>query len=178
MNYPIQQSTQASDKIRYIFSEVANIFSNYSSINFNAMVIMQSLGFNGFKRWHRIRSKEFHALKICLANELFDVFRKKADFKDELISYDVPSMEVHLKTWDSFLKESILKLGDLNKEFYNETGLECEIVSKAVKIMKYDYEKVGRYYERFSSSDWLNLDMHIVDDCVHTRMKKREEKHE
>lgn len=166
------------DKITSLFNEIAKIFHNYSEINFKAMCIVHSMGFNGFKRWHRIRSKQFNNLKICLANELFDLFRKKAEFKSELIDYNVSSMDVHLKTWDSFLKDSVSKLGNLNKEFYNETGYECHVISKALEIMKYDYEKVGRYYKRFSEGDWLNMDMHLVDDCIHKKMKKREKKND
>lgn len=179
MNYPMTPMIENNkDKIILLFNEIAKIFSDYSKINFKAMCKMHSMGFNGFKRWHRIRSKQFYKLTICLANELFDVFRKEASFEDFQVTYNVTSMDMHLRTWDSFLEDSISKLGDLNKQFYNETGYECKLICFALERMKYDHEKVGRYYKRFSESDWLNFDMHFVDDNIHEKMKRKEEKHD
>jgi len=41
-----------------------------------AMIVCQSIGFNGFKRWHRRRSKKFHCWSIGMSNDLFDFYRK------------------------------------------------------------------------------------------------------
>jgi hypothetical protein len=141
------------------------------------MIAMQSLGYNGFKRWHRLRSKQFFDLKCKLSTELFDKFRKKATFKDYELNYSPDTMESHLKAWDNSLLQAIEDLGTLNNQFAELTGMCCDVIDCATKYMMKDFEKVGRYYKRFTESDWLTLDMHIVDDKLHKKFKMKEKKH-
>lgn len=53
--------------------------------------------------------------------------------------------------------------------------MNCGVVDCAMKKMGKDYEKVSRYIKRFTESDWLTLDMHIVDDKLHDKYKAKEE---
>ena len=116
-------------------------------------------------------------MKICLSNELFDKFRIKSNFKEYELNYSPSSIEEHLKSWDKALLNAIQELGNLNKKYYEETGMNCEIIECSLRKMIKDYEKVGRYLKRFNESDWLTLDMHIVDDKIHEHYKCKEEKY-
>ena len=105
------------------------------------------------------------------------VFRIKGDFKSYDISYDPQSMEEHLKSWDSVLLDGIQELGTLHKRFFELTGMDSKIINCAMCKLTRDYEKVGRLLKRFNESDWLTLDMHIVDDKLHEKYKEKENAH-
>ena len=164
-----------ADSVKSIFDSIHKVLSVHCKVNALAMSAMQSMGYNGFKRWHRYRSKQIFDLKLKLANELFDRFRIKAEFKEQEVSYSPASLDEHLRAWEKALLDGIQELGTLGKSYYELTGMKCEIVDCALKELAHDYEKVGRYIKRFTESDWLALDMHIVDDKLHEKYKCMEE---
>lgn len=173
----LNQSEEAramSDSVKTLFESAHKVLSVHCKLNALAMCAMQSLGYNGFKRWHRYRSKQFFDLKLKLANELFDHFKVKADFKETEVTYSPASVEEHLKSWEKALLDGIQELGTLAKSYFDLTGMECEIISCAMKKLAHDHEKVSRYLKRFTESDWLALDMHIVDDHLHEKYKCKE----
>lgn len=165
------------DSVTSIYERINKVLSVHCKLNKLAMTATQSLGYNGFKRWHRCRSRKFFELKICLANELFDKFRIVANFKDYEVNYSPASIEEHLKSWESAIMEAIQELGTINKDYFELTGISCGMVERAMCKMVRDYEKIGRLIKRFTESDWLTLDMHIVDDKLHEKYKAKEEKY-
>ena len=173
--YPVNQKSM-SDKIDSVFTSIHSLISSYRKINFKSMSIMQSMGYNGFKRWHRFNSKCLFKMELCLANELYDKFRIPPSFKDVDLSYSVSTMEEHLKSWEAFILSSIQELGKLAMEYYQLTGTSCRIIYKLMDMLEYDFEKVGKYLKRFNESDWLALDVHIVDDFLHEKYNKKEMK--
>lgn len=166
------------DSVAELYESIYKVINFHCKLNKFAMSKMHSLGYNGFKRWHRYRSKQFFDLEICLCNELYDKFRISLTHKDYELSYAPNSMEDHLKNWDKALLSSVEELGSLNKEHYELTGSRCKIIECVMHKLIRDYEKVGRYLKRFNESDWLTLDIHIVDDKIHEKYKAKEEKHE
>ena len=166
-----------ADQIHSIYEKLYKVLCIHTKLNLLAMTSLQGLGYNGFKRWHRYRSREFFELKLLTRNELYDKFRIVADFKDAELSYSPLSMEEHLKAWDEVLLEGIQELGEVCKDYYEIAGVNCCIAKCAMEKLMRDYEKVGRYLKRFTESDWLTLDMHIVDDALHCKYKAKEEEH-
>lgn len=177
LDYNIQNEKTMEESITELYENINKILTIHCKLNKMAMNACHSLGYNGFKRWHRYRSRQFFELKICLANELFDKFRIKSNFKEYELNYSPNSIEEHLKSWDKTLLDAIQELGNLNKKYYEETGMNCKIIECSLRKMIKDYEKVGRYLKRFNESDWLTLDMHIVDDKIHEHYKCKEEKY-
>lgn len=177
INYNVQTEKSILETIVEIYEKTHKILTIHCKLNKMAMNFCQSMSYNGFKRLHRIRGREFFELDVCLANELFDRFRIKADFKAYELNYSPSSMEEHLKSWDKALSDAVVELGDLNKRYYEQTGTDCKVIGCALHRMIRDYEKTGRFLKRFNGSDWLTLDMHIVDDNIHRKCKKKEDKH-
>lgn len=167
-----------AEQIKSLYENICKVLTTHCKINKLAMRSLQALGYNGFKRWHRYRSRQFFEMKLCLSNEIFDKFRIKGDFKSYDVTYDPTSIEEHLKSWDSVLLDGIQELGTLHKRYFELTGMDSKIIESAIHKMIRDYEKVGRLIKRFMESDWLTLDMHIVDDKLHCKYKEKEEKHE
>lgn len=164
-----------SENVKALYEAVHKVLLTHSKLNCKAMCAAQALGYNGFKRWHRYRSKQFFDLALKLSNELTDRFRIKADFRDYELNYSPASLEEHLKTWEKAVLDGIQELGELGKSYYELTGTKCGIVEAAITDMSCDYGKIGRYIKRFNESDWLALDMHIVDDRLHDKYKQKEE---
>ena len=175
LNYGINNTEKTmADSVSEIYESIGKILTIHCKLNRLAMSKMQAMGYNGFKRWHRYRSRQFFELKLCLTNELYDKFRITPNFKDYELTYPPTSIEEHLKSWDKALLDAIKELGTLNKEYYELTGVNCCIIEKTIHKMTRDYEKVGRLLKRFIESDWLTLDMHIVDDKLHEKYKVKE----
>lgn len=173
-NYGITQPKSMTNIVTSLFESTDKILAVHCKLNEIAMTITQSIGYNGFKRWHRYRSKEFLELKFALENLLFDEFRITPTIKEYELTYSPSSLEEHLRSWDSALSESIENLGSISNEYYETVGRDCKPIEKAIKIMVKDKEKIGKYIERFTQSDWLTLDMHIVDDKIHKKYKEKE----
>lgn len=166
-----------SDEVKTIYTRLYKILCIHTKLNMLAMSSLQAMGYNGFKRWHRCRVRKFMELKLKLRCEMYDRFRIKADFKDVELTYDPSSMEEHLKSWEKAILDGVKEIGTISKDFYSSTGVQCEIASCMMDCMMKDYEKVTRYLKRFTESDWLTLDMHIVDDALHCKYKTKEKEH-
>lgn len=173
-NVSFEETKTMAESVKELFESIHKVLITHSKLNVKAMCAAQALGYNGFKRWHRYRSRGFFDLDVTLANELFDKFSIRADFKDYELSYSPAGLEEHLKAWQKAILDGIQTVGTLDKEFYDQTGMCCEVTGLAMKILSKDYEKVSRYIKRFTESDWLTLDMHIVDDKLHDKFKKKE----
>jgi hypothetical protein len=176
-NVKLTSEKSMADKVKTLFEKIEKVCITHCKLNQHAMLIMQSLGYNGFKRWHRYRSKFFFDMKTYLVNELYDNYGIVSDMKEFTITYKPSSMEEHLRTWQSMLLDSIQTLGETQKEYFDTTGTDCEIINKLIHVLGKDHEKVKKFYNRFVESDWLTLDMHIVDDALHCKFKEKEEKH-
>ena len=163
-----------ADTITSIYTRLYNLLCVHTKLNILAMSALQVVGYNGFKRWHRYRAHQYMKLKMKLRTEMYDKFRITPDFKDVEVSYSPKSMEEHLKSWESAVLSAIQELGTINKDFYETAGMTCEVSKCTMRKMMKDYEKLGRYYKRFTESDWLTLDMHIVDDFLHGKYKEKE----
>lgn len=177
MEYNYGNSTKESsmsERITSLYESIGKVFSIHCKLNEQSMVICHSIGYNGFKRWHRYRTRQLHDLKLCLANELFDKFRIPYEFKDYEVKYAPKSLQEHLETWQKAVLDGIQELGTLNKQYLTETGCESKIICDALCFMMKDYEKLGRYIARFTESDWLVIDMHMVDDTIHCKFKQKE----
>lgn len=170
-----EETKTMAETVRELFEAVHKVMLTHCKLNSKAMCAAQSLGYNGFKRWHRYRSKWFFELDTRLANELFDRFRIKSDFKDYEVTYSPASLEEHLRAWQKAILDGMQELGTLNKQFFEQTGMRCDVVDCALEKMGKDYERVCRFLKRFSESDWLTLDMHIVDDRLHDKYKCKED---
>ena len=173
-----EEGKRMADSVKALYGSVYKVLSVHCKLNVLAMNAAQSLGYNGFKRWHRHNAKCLFEKKMCLMNELFDRFRIVADFKEQEISYSPASLDEHLKAWEKALLDGIQELGTLSKEFFSQTGMRGEIAECTMKMLSHDYEKAGRFIKRFNESDWLTLDMHTVDDQLHEKYKRMEQEGE
>ena len=156
------------------YKKVYAIFCDHTILNKRAMTACQSMGYNGFKRMHRILNKEFNCLENELLNECFDKYRKVLEFEVRDYSYRPTSLKDHLAEWDAKLERDISELGKLNKEYFEKTGVECGLVKKALACMIKRYEKTGRWYRRFDEGGWLVHDCHVLDDRLHEKHKAEE----
>ena len=160
--------------MKHIYKRVDEILSSNIEFNKNAMISMQALGFNGFKRMHRVLSKNYLCLQIELANDLFDKYRAKEGFANTPITYCPSTMREHLATWDSRLEADLKALGELNKEHFNMIGITNSVIEKAISCLRHKHVKVYRWYKRFEETTWSAHDMHTVDQYLHDKYKSIE----
>lgn len=164
--------------IKEILNSIADIAMRLSILNFKSMSICQQLGFNGFKRWHRCYSKDFHNFLISLENKAFDYYAISLNLTGGGVEYEPKSIIYHFQYYKEFAETYLHELGDLNKEFYNLTGFSAPKVDKMKKILLKQIEKCTRMVNRYKSigSEATGLhDLHTYDDRLHDKMKKIEE---
>jgi hypothetical protein len=161
--------------VKELYDGIIKVFKELTFKHEAAMSICQSLGYNGFKRRHRRRSKKFLCLEIALANELFDNYRKQVGLTSIPGTYSASSLQEHLAAWDHVLETNIIALIDLSKQFFDRTGLMNRHVKTALCCLQKDREKIRRWYARFTESNWSSIDTHCVDDALHEHEKKKEE---
>lgn len=162
--------------IEEIYKNVDKIILKHVMLNDDAMKICQSLGYNGLKRMHRVNTKYLLDNHIKLENGMFDKYRQVLNVNVEFSKYDPVNIKTHLDTWKKTLEDDIKSLGSLNYNHMEAVGISNCVIEKVIELFLHDYEKVCRWYARFSESNWNSIDMHLVDDTLHEKIKKYEER--
>ena len=161
-------------EVKQIYDKVSQILEKHILINKQATLIMQSLGYNGFKKMHYCLMKRFQKKQIKLAYKLFDIKGEKLDISQVALTYNVSSLKEHLKSWLEELKYSIKELGTLNKEYFETYGFMCKSIECIVDLMVDLLKYVHKWYNRGEATDWLEMDLFLLDDKI---KKHYEEEH-
>lgn len=174
MNYAKERSM--SERVREAYGTAHEVLSSHCAINALAMRAAHVMGYNGFKRWHRHRAREFLSLALLLENELFDRFGIVPKFDWNKVEYSPESLKDHLRHWESAALDGMKSLGEANRSLFGETGMMSHVMEKALKTLCKDRERLARLRERFEESEWLTFDVHGIDDRLHEKFKKKEER--
>ena len=162
-------------EIEQIYKNVDTIILTHLMINDTAMAYTQSFGYNGFKRLHRHLTKELLCKHLKLENCYFDKYQKILDAPVDTPNYKPMNLKNHLERWKELLERHIQELGELNQEHFDLIGTTNSIIEDIIHCFLKKYEKVNRWIIRFNESNWSSIDCHYVDDCLHKKMKKKEE---
>lgn len=160
--------------LEQIYKGIDNIIVNHIMLNDKAMQITQSLGFNGFKRFHRYNETCLLEMHQCLENWYFDRYQKVLNVDVSIIQYNPIDLKAHLSKWKILLETDMQTLGELNQEHFDLVGISNCIIDKLIYKFSKHYEKICRYLKRFEASNWDSLDCHIVDDYLHKKIKEKE----
>lgn len=164
--------------IKEILTEITDITMELSILNFKSMTICQRLGFNGFKRWHKCYAKELFDLSICLELKAFDYYSVNIEPTGEISRYEAKSIIYHFQTFKELLEKALTDIGLLNKEFIDLTGFNAPVVKHIKKILLKQIEKSNRLIFRYKSigSEATGMhDIHMFDDELHKKYKRKEE---
>ena len=162
-------------EIEQIYKNVDNLVLTHLMLNDEAMKIMQSLGYNGFKRLHRYNTKCLLCYHHQLENYFYDRYQRVLNTRVDFTSYNPLDLKAHLEKWKSLLESSIQELSELNQEHFDVVGVTNYIIEDLICDFVKHLEKVNRWIIRFNESLWSSIDCHMVDDCLHAKMKKKEE---
>lgn len=162
-------------EIEQIYKGIDEIILKHIMLNDKAMQLVQSWGYNGFKRFHRINSKKLFCEHQKIENAMFDKYRKVLEIDVDFIKYSPMDLRTHLEKWKNVLFDDIERLGRLNYKHIEAVGISNNVLECVLNIFLHDYEKVCRYIERFNESNWNSIDCHNVDDYIHKKYKEVEE---
>ena len=161
-----------------ILTDLGSLYLAQVMLHVDSMNMCQSLGYNGLKRFHRCKVKEFNNYLICLENKSIDYWgipltNVKADetHKPSSIMNHASSM---LEKLEMYLK----KLSQYNNEFMQLHGTmapdaECAIKS-TFKVME-KYRRIIKRYEEIGNHATAIHDLHTWDDRLHDKIKKYED---
>jgi hypothetical protein len=162
-------------EIEQIYKNVDNIILTALMINDDAMKYTQSWGYNGFKRLHRCETKYLLCKHQELENSYFDKYRKMLNASVGNPNYNPISLKDHLEKWRDLLNRNIQELGELNQEHFDVIGITNCVIEDLIYCFMKKYEKVSRWIARFNESSWNSIEIHLLDDKLHEKMKKKEE---
>lgn len=162
-------------EIEQIYKNVDNLIISHLMMNDTAMKICQSLGYNGFKRLHRCETKYLLCKHIELENSYFDKYQKVLNQDNLTFNYTFTTLKEHLEKWKELLNRAIQELGELNQEHFDIIGMTNCTIEDLINCFIKKHEKVCRWIARFNESDWNIIEVHYVDDCLHKKMKEKEE---
>jgi hypothetical protein len=163
--------------IQQILKDIADVATKYANLHMQAMSWCQMWVFNGHKRYHRCKSKEFYNIVLKLKNKSYDYFGVDIRPENSTLSYEPSNILAHFQMWLTSLETDLKLIGNLNKEFFELTGFDAPHVDCMKKIFLKEIEKCKRKITRFKQigSEAVALhDLHMQDDRLHERMKEVE----
>lgn len=160
--------------MRDIYNAIEKMLDTHIQVNEQAMNACHSIGYNGFKRLHRMDMKQYVCWRLDLMNNAYDKHRMTLKPMRTVVDYSPSSLKEHLANWDELLEKSIAELASLHKEYVDNAGCESELMKKVLKHFMKRYEKTGRWYARFEETSWLAHDCHVLDDRLHNKCKRGE----
>lgn len=163
--------------IQQILNDISNIACKYACLHKKAMALCQKWSFNGFKRYHRIKSKEFYNIVLKLENKAYDFYGIELGSDNTTPLYEPANILSHFQLWISIVESDLKMIGNLNKEFYDVTGFEAPHVDCMKCIFLKEIEKNKRRLARFKQigTEATALhDLHRQDDAIHEKMKEKE----
>ena len=162
-------------EIEQIYRNVDTIILTHLMVSDNAMQYMQALGYNGFKRYHRYFTKELLCKHINLEVCYYDRYQKVLKAPVDAPIYEPTTLKIHLEKWKELLARHIQELGELNQEHFDVVGITNNVIEELVCCFMKKLEKVNKWIMRFNESNWNSMECHYVDDCLHKKMKEKEE---
>lgn len=160
-----------------ILTDLGSCYLAQVMLHMDSMNVCQSLGYNGLKRFHRCKIKEFNNYLICLENKSIDYWgivltNIKADE-----SYKPSSIMNHASSMIEKLETVLKKLGELNNEFLQLHGTFAPDAQCAIKctfkVME-KYKRIIKRYEEIGNHATAIHDLHTWDDILHKKMKEYE----
>ena len=163
-------------EIGEIYQNVDKIVLKHIMFYDDVMTYSQSFGYNGFKRMFRVLEKQMLCWHIQLKNDFFDYYRSilKAPAAPNTLTFN--NIKTLLEGYRNILAEDISALAKLGKEHIEETGIECAVIRDIIICLKHKWNKISRWISRFNETNWNTIEIHIVDDYLHTKMEEEEEK--
>ncbi|MCL1902547.1 MAG: hypothetical protein FWG18_02890 [Alphaproteobacteria bacterium] len=162
----------AMEKIMQGFKDIAD---NQALLHEEAMLAVHKINLHGLKRLHKIKSKKFFKLGLCVANDAFDYGMevKKPMPKG---GYTASSLKEHLTKMVSKLEADMNALKKLNYQFITEAGMEYEHgVKLQEKVTKVWMKMKFRWIPRFEFTKWSPEDIVEWDKWLHDKCRCMEE---
>lgn len=161
-----------------ILTDLGSLYLSQVMIHIDSMNICQSLGYNGLKRFHRCKIKEFNNYLISLENKSIDYWSIVLNNVKSDESHKASSIMNHVSSILEKMETHLKKLGELNNEFMQLHGTfapDCECAIKSTfKIME-KYKRILKRYEEIGNHATAIHDLHTWDDRLHDKIKKYEE---
>jgi hypothetical protein len=159
-----------------VMNDVGNIALYHLMLNNESMATCQQMGYNGFKRKHRYNSNMFLCLLNKIKNKTYELYETKIDTIAEVPKSQANTLSLHLSEWIVAIEKDVKKLGKLNKEFVEITGISCEIAKKMAKYLLQDYMKIKRWIAKLTKCEWNEIVINQIDMHIHGNYKKKEKK--
>ncbi|MCL1892024.1 MAG: hypothetical protein FWF97_01865 [Alphaproteobacteria bacterium] len=164
----------ALEKILQGYKDIAD---NQALLQEEAMICAHKLNMNGLKRLHRHKSKIFFCKGLgidCLAQD-FGFPIKKSQPKG---GFTASGLKEHLTMLIPKFEQDISKLKQLNYQFIQETGMECDEGVKMQEVLTKVWMKMKfRWLPRFEFTKWSPQDIMDWDKYLHDKYRCRESEH-
>lgn len=155
-----------------LMKQAIDIAANGEAIHDKLSRSAHMKGFQGFKRWHRIQSKDDREHRIKLQHYVIDMFEENLEPIWDYLLIEPTDLKDHLNKyldWEiSVYKEVNRIANELVLKGYN---YEAEEVSDCVKGVVKEIEKIRRWIDTFDKVEWDMSYILLMDKKLHDKCK-------
>ena len=161
-----------------ILTDLGSLYLGMVMVHMDSMNTCQILGYNGLKRLHRCKQKEFNNYLISLENKSIDYWGINLNGIKSTEAHHPTSIINHVSSLQEKLETMLKKLGELNKEFFELHGdfaPKCKCAMKSIFKIIEKCRRILKRYEEIGNHATAIHDLHTWDDRLHDKIKKYEE---
>jgi hypothetical protein len=170
------KSFNKGEKMQELFNEVVKLLNQLIRSSKDAMALCQTWAYNGHKRYYQMKVLCYTEKLLHLKKKVYDTFRFMPADDSMSEPYKAQTYKEHFSRWENFLKTSIEKLTDLNKNLFVETGIENCIITDILYSLYKDHERTFRQIKQYNESGWNPIELHADDLRLHKKLKRKMKK--
>jgi hypothetical protein len=157
-----------------ILTDLGSVYLSQVMLHLDSMNLCQYLGYNGLKRLHRCKIKEFNDYLVYLENKAIDYWGIVIHNIKSDESYKPSSIMNHASSILEKLEETLKKLSELNNEFFELHGVfapDCKCaINNTFKVME-KYRRIIKRYDEIVNHATAIHDLHTWDDRLHDKIE-------
>jgi ferritin len=147
-------------------------------IHINLMAHFNAMGLHGHKRMERRFARKELEERMCMSKFLTDNFGliPKIDINYIPAPLGATLKEI-LRAKLQFYNENAARLDRLmNAAVTQNKGVAFNLIGDLVQCQYHSINKIKRAIQRFDDVSWMMHDIHVVDDHLHRKNKRREQR--
>lgn len=160
-----------------LIKKAIDVFAQGEATHDSLSRIAHTLGLQGFKRWHRLQSKEDREMRIYIQHYTIDMFSVNLEPSWDYEMENPTNIKEHLEgylDWEIYVYENISSISNelVIKNFNNESKKISECLCDVAK----EIEKTRRWLQDFEYTEYDATYIKLTDKALHDKIKKIEEK--
>jgi len=155
------------------FNDIVRILNQMIRSCKDASALCQTWFFNGHKRYYQCAALYYTECLLWFRKKAFDMYRMMPDNDGSAEPYAPTSFKEHFAQWERLLSSNIDRLIALNRQLFNDAGLENCTMRDVIFHLYKDRERTYRKLNQYNRNGWNPIELHATDRELHVKMKRK-----